>query len=179
MNQLQQFVDFCRSVQPQSHSDVRRFFEGVVFFPYDDELLLQAFLFLNLSDYFPHCDELLLFEKSPNGENTDQGKCDFVYLSKHDRLVLIETKFINTQETGRTHRTRRTNKRGKVFQQAIELRQKFSDRWQISPDQIDCCVFATEDLTHREEAKAIDTQFVSIAALNQWQQDLKRRLESG
>lgn len=45
---IEKFVSFCQRIQPQTQKDLRRFFEGVVFFPYDNELLLQAFLFFNL-----------------------------------------------------------------------------------------------------------------------------------
>ncbi len=111
MRELQQFVDFCRQVKPQNQNDIRRFFEGVVFFPYNNELLLQAFLFLNIHNYFPSCIELLLFENCPDGYSTDQGKCDFVYLAEDNKIVLIETKFIDTVDTGATEQKRRNKHR--------------------------------------------------------------------
>jgi len=178
MNKLQGFVDFCKMVQPQSREDIKRFFEGVIFFPYDNELGLQAFLFFNLKNYFPLCTDLLLFEKSPNGKNTEFGKCDFVYLSSNGRITLIETKFIVTGSTGKTERTRRNDHRSKVFKQVIDLRKEFSSTWDIPVNLIDCCVFTTEDLTHREEAGEIQAKYVSIATLKQWQQDEKNRLET-
>ncbi len=178
MNKLQEFVNFCKKVQPQSRQDIERFFEGVIFFPYDNELGLQAFLFFNLKEYFPLCTELLLFEKSPNGKNTELGKCDFVYLTKDGRIALIETKFILTGSTGKTERTKRNEHRMKVFKQVISLKKEFSNIWGIPLDIIDCCIFTTEDLTHREEAGEIQTKHVSIATLSQWQQDQKKRLKT-
>jgi hypothetical protein len=179
MNELKQFVDFCRKVQPQSQDDIRRFFEGVVFFPYDNELLLQAFLFLNIQDYFPSCIELLLFENCPDGNNMHQGKCDFVYLTHNEEIVLIETKFINTKSTGATERTRRKEHRNKVFQQVLALQKKFSETWRIPPELINCCVFTTENLARREEARTVTARHVSIDSLNQWQEDLRQRLLTG
>ena len=79
-DELNKFVAYCKKIQPQSQQDIKRFFEGVVGFPYDKELLLQAYLFLNIQSLFPSCSELLLFEKSPIADYTDLGKCDFVYL---------------------------------------------------------------------------------------------------
>jgi hypothetical protein len=178
MSELRQFVEFCKKVQPQSRGDVQRFFEGVVFFPYDDELLLQAFLFLNIKNYFPACSELLLFEKSPNGENTDQGKCDFVYLTEDNRIALIETKFVDTEDCGSTERKRRNRHRNKVFQQVIELSQKFSDQWNIPIELIDCCIFTTEDLAHRDEAANINARHVPVTALKQWQQEIQSVVRS-
>lgn len=178
MNKLHQFVEFCRNTQPQSREDIQRFFEGVVFFPYDNELLLQAFLFLNIGDYFPSCAELLLFERSPNGENTDQGKCDFVYLTQSNRIVLVETKFIDTENTGGTERARRNAHRNKVFQQVIILRHKFSDTWSIPVDLIDCCIFTTEDLTYRSEATVIEAKHIPIQRLKKWQEETNRKLQA-
>lgn len=64
-NNLHEFILYCKDIQPQTQEDIKRFFEGVVGFPYDQELLLQAFIFLNLNKYFPVCTDLLLFKKSP------------------------------------------------------------------------------------------------------------------
>lgn len=178
MNKLHHFVEFCKKVQTESREDIQRFFEGVIFFPYDDELLLQAFLFFNIDNYFPDCGELLLFESSPNGENTDQGKCDFVYLTQSNRIAIVETKFIDTETTGSTERTRRTAHRKKVFQQVSVLQQKFSDRWSIPTTLIDCCVFTTEDLTHRGEATLIEAKHIPIKGLKKWQEEIKRKLQA-
>jgi len=179
MKELKQFIDFCHRIQPQSQDDIRRFFEGVVFFPYDDELLLQAFLFLNIQTYFPFCTELLFFENSPDGSSTHQGKCDFVYLTKDEKIVLIETKFIDTESTGATERKRRNDHRGKVFKQALDLRQQFSATWDIPIKMINCCIFTTEDLSHREEARSITAKYVSIGDLNHWQETLRQHLLAG
>lgn len=180
MSGLKEFVSCCQQVQPQRQDDIRRFFEGVVFFPYDNELLLQAFLFLNIQEYFPSCVDLLLFENSPDGKNsTDQGKCDFVYSSKNEKIVLIETKFIDTKSTGDTTRSRRNSHRNKVFKQVIDLQKKFSEAWSIPPEKIDCCVFTTEDLSHREEAHSITTGYVSMENLYKWREALRHRLLTG
>ena len=174
MDHLHHFIQSCKKLQPQSQQDIKHFFESVVFFPYDNELLLQAFLFLNVHDYFPDCKDLLLFEKSPQGDqNTDLGKCDFVFSTMNKRIVLIETKFIDTENTGKTQITKRKNHRKKVFQQVSDLREKFSQRWSIPIGIFDCCVFTTEDLSHREEAKNIQTKHISIGNLKQWQKNMK------
>jgi hypothetical protein len=179
MNKLQDFIDFCKKVQPQTQEDIQRFFEGVILFPYDNELLLQSFLYLNIVDYFPFCESLLLFERSPNGSNnTDQGKCDFVFLTSDNKIALIETKFIDTENSGATKRTRRSHHRKKVFDQVIGLKQKFSHEWEISPELIKCCVFTTEDLAYRDEATDINAKYIPIKGLKKWQQDLRNVLRT-
>lgn len=179
MDMLEQFIDFCRKAQPQSQDDIRRFFEGVVFFPYDNELLLQAFLFLNIQSYFPSCTTLLLFESCPDEGGTHQGKCDFVYISQNERITLIETKFIDTESTGSTERKRRNEHRNKVFKQVLDLQQKFSKTWEIPLEMIDCCVFTTEDLARREEAHSITVRYVPINSLNKWRETLRQHLLIG
>lgn len=178
MNKLQQFIDSCKNLQPGSSEDIQRFFEGVVFFPYDDELLLQAFLFFNINNYFPFCTELLLFESSPNGKNTEEGKCDFVYLTQDNKIALIETKFINTENTGATEQKRRNAHRNKVFQQVITLQQKFSNIWNIPENMFDCCIFTTENLSYRAETTSINAKYIPIKELKKWQQKTKGVLQT-
>lgn len=169
--EIKSFVAFCRKLQPQSPENIKRFFEGVVLFPYDKELLLQAYLYLNIKNIFPLCTELLLFEKALNGENTDLGKCDFVYLTKENNLLLIETKFIDIQVKGRTKKTRRTQHRTKVIEQVVDLKTKFSTYYKIPNEKIHCGIFTTDPaLIKRSKQLNIITASISIDCLNQWQQ---------
>jgi hypothetical protein len=173
-NNLHKFVSYCKDIQPQTQEDVRNFFEGVVGFPYDKELLLQAFIFLNINKYFSVCTDLLLFEKSPLGNYTDLGKCDFVYLTAQGSLFLIETKFIDTEATGATERKRRNRHRNKVFQQVIDLRSKFSKYWNIPIEQLECGVFTTDSkLVDRSCAINVVTESIPVCTLEQWQQNYK------
>ena len=123
---LDQFVSYCKMIQPQSPEEIKRFFEGVIGFPYDKELLLQAYLYLNIQNLFPSCSDLLLFEKSPIADYTDLGKCDFVYLTSDKKLLLIETKFIDTTASGATERKRRNKHRNKVFEKVRTLKKRYS-----------------------------------------------------
>jgi hypothetical protein len=173
-DELNRFVTYCKRIQPQSQEDIRRFFEGVVGFPYDKELLLQAYLFLNIQDLFPCCSELLLFEKSPIADYTDLGKCDFVYLSSLGNLLLVETKFIDTEATGATERKRRNKHRNKVFEQVMMLKSRFSEYWDIRLEQIDCGVFTTDsELEWRGSNVNVLTKSISIESLEQWRRSYK------
>lgn len=173
-NNLTKFISHCKNIQPQAQEDIRRFFEGVVAFPYDKELLLQAYVFLNINKLFPLCSELLLFEKPPIGDYTNFGKCDFMYFTSQNSLFLIETKFIDTTATGATERTRRTKHRTKVFEQVIDLKSKFSEYWDIPTWQLECAVFTTDStLDNRIYANNVVIKSISIYTLKQWQQNYR------
>ena len=58
---LDQFVSYCKRVQPQSPEDIARFFEGVIGFPYDKELLLQAYLYLNIQKFISELFRIAAF----------------------------------------------------------------------------------------------------------------------
>ncbi|MCJ8278702.1 MAG: hypothetical protein MJK14_01830 [Rivularia sp. ALOHA_DT_140] len=166
---LDQFVSYCKRIQPQSQEDIKRFFEGVIGFPYDKELLLQAYLYLNIKKLFPICSELLLFEKSPIADYTDLGKCDFVYLTSDKKLFLIETKFIDTTASGATERKRRNKHRNKVFEQVITLKNRFGQYWNIQVEELECGVFTTDpEIDWRGNNANVTTKSVSIKDLEEW-----------
>ncbi len=179
-NALDQFVRYCKKIQPQSQEEIQRFFEGVVGFPYDKELLLQAYLFLNINNLFPTCAELLLFEKSPIADYTDLGKCDFVYLTSQNKLFLIETKFIDTEATGATERKRRNKHRNKVFEQVITLKNRFSQYWNIKLEELECGVFTTDpEIDWRGDDVNVITRSVPIEKLEKWRKQYKLEGERG
>lgn len=164
-----QFLSYCHTTQPEPLEAIRRFFKGVVGFPYDKELLLQAYLFLNIQRVFPQCETLLLFEKPPYGGYTNIGKCDFVYLTQDQRIFLIETKFIDTEASGDTERKRRNKHRNKVVNQVLSLRETFRECWTFDPDQIDCAIFTTDpSLTQRSREAGVISQFIATQNLFLW-----------
>jgi hypothetical protein len=172
---LNQFIHACQTIQPEHSEDVRRFFEGVVGFPYDKELLLQAFVYLNIGQYLPSCDRLLLFEKSPDlGNRTDLGKCDFVYLTTQQTLFLIETKYIDLAAHGTTAQRRRTKKRKDVLEQVGKLKTFLSENWNIPINRLECAVFTTDpSLASRGAEAGILTKFISIEDLFEWKNQLR------
>jgi hypothetical protein len=174
-NDLSKFVCYCKKIQPQNHEEIKQFFEGVIVFPYDKELLLQAYLFLNIRTLFPSCYELLLFEKSPISDYTDLGKCDFVYLTFQGNLFLVETKFIDTEATGATERKRRNKHRNKVFEQVTTLKGRFSQYWDIHPEQLECGVFTTDsEIDWRGDSINVVTKSISIDNLERWRRNYKK-----
>ncbi|GAB1545458.1 hypothetical protein NUACC21_81340 [Scytonema sp. NUACC21] len=176
-DEIHKFVLYCKRIQPQSQEDITRFFEGVVGFPYDKELLLQAYLFLNIRYVFPSCSELLLFEKSPIADYTDLGKCDFVYLTSSGKIFIIETKFIDTAATGATERKRRNKHRNKVFEQVITLKSRFSEYWNIQLEQLECGVFTTDpEVAWRGNGVNVVTRTITIDKLEDWRINYKKTL---
>lgn len=171
INNVNEFVLHCRNIQPQRQENIKRFFEGVVGFPYDQELLLQGYLFLNVNTFFPTCTELLLFEKPLIGSYTNLGKCDFVFLTNQNSLFLIETKFIDTNAVGPTERKRRNKHRNKVFEQVIDLKNKLSEHWNIPIDRLECGVFTTDlGIIDRGSTRDVVTKSISINLLKQWRE---------
>lgn len=178
---LRKFIERCHEVQPQSNADIQRFFEGVLFFPFDKELLLQAHLFFTINDRFPECERLLLFEKAPFEGRTDLGKCDFVYLTKQGTILLIETKFIDMVRpesnnesakncgSGKTWRTQRTGKRKQVFEQVQTLKESFASVSKIHDSMFDCAVFTTDrGLMNHFNAGEIQVGFIDQGDLETW-----------
>jgi hypothetical protein len=172
---LTHFIQACAQIQPEQANDILRFFTGVVGFPYDKELLLQAYVHLNIDQYLPDCDRLLLFEKSPDlAHRTDLGKCDFVYLTKSNTLALIETKYIDLDAHGTTAQRRRTKKRKDVLAQVDKLKSFFSDHWFIVPESLECAVFTTDpSLASRATDLGIRSEWISIENLFEWQKSTK------
>lgn len=170
---LEEFISICQQdIQPESLEKITTFFKAVVGFPYDKELLLQAYLYLNIHQIFPECQELLLFEKPPVKSRTDLGKCDFVYLTNKSNLFLIETKYIDTQATGQTARGIRNRHRQKVFKQAIALRNAFSQYHNLPIDLFQSGVFTT-DIELQNDAFSGVVRSISTWELKHWQQTYK------
>lgn len=174
-NNINKFISACKQIQPQTQANIKRFFEGVVCFPYDRELLLQAYLFLNIKNLFPLCTELLLFEQALVKNNTNFGKCDFIYLTNQNNLFLIETKFIDTDVTGKTVKTRRTGQRNKVFEQVFTWQNKLSEYYNIPLQQIECGIFTTDPtLIERTEFINVVAKSIVISELEQWKTKYNR-----
>jgi hypothetical protein len=174
-NSLDRFVSECKtSIQTETQKNISNFFKAIVSFPYDKELLLQAYLYLNIHQVFPECQELLLFEKPPLKDRTDLGKCDFVYLTDRGNLFLIETKYIDTQATGQTARRTRNRHRQKVFKQVIALRNAFSQHHNLPIDLFKCGVFTTDlEIQNNNFPDAVNRS-ISICELKNWQQKYKK-----
>ncbi len=180
MDALAKFILACKKSQAGRQSSFRQEFQEIILSPLsqDREPLLQAFLFFNAALFFPECTALLMYEQTPNLSNQTQlGKCDFVCLTNQERVLIIETKFIDYKDCGRTARTRRNRHQNKVMSQVVDFRRKLSEYWSIPIEIIDCGVFTTKDLSNRGEYNSIIAKHISIEDLNIWQQHERNKIE--
>jgi hypothetical protein len=170
---VEEFVLVCQQRCLKKQEDYKIYFAEVVnnTSNHDKELLLQAFLFFNIKIFFPSCTDVLIFEKSPDLlGNTQFGKCDFIYLTSDQEIFLIETKFINTEATGKTAKKRRNEQRNKVINQVKDLREKIHICWNIPLNKIKCGVFTTDSqVNNRGFAVNVVAKSISIDALEEWQ----------
>jgi hypothetical protein len=178
MDILAKFILACKKSQAGRQSSFKQEFQEIILSPPDPETLLQAFLFFNADLFFPECTDLLMYEQTPNLSNQTQlGKCDFVCLTKRERVIIIETKFIDYNDCGSTARKRRNKHQNKVINQVLGFRSKISEYWSIPIEIIDCGVFTTKDLSRRGEYNSVIAKHISIDALNIWQQEEKNKIE--
>lgn len=178
MDTLAKFILACKKSQTGRESSFKQEFQKIILFPPDRETLLQAFLFFNADLFFPECNALLMYEQTPDLSNQTQlGKCDFVCLTKRERVMIIENKFIDYNNCGSTARKRRNKHQNKVINQVLDFRGKLSESWSIPMEIIDCGVFTTKDLSDRGEYNSVIAKHISIEELNIWQQEEKKKIE--
>jgi hypothetical protein len=180
MDALAKFILACKKSQAGRQSSFKQEFQEIILSPpsQDRETLLQAFLFFNANLFFPECTAILMYEQTPNLSNQTQlGKCDFVCLTSQDRVLIIETKFIDYNNFGRTARNRRNNHQNKVINQVLNFRGKLSEYWSIPFEMIDCGVFTTKDLSNRGEYNSVIAKHISIEDLNMWQQHERNKIK--
>ncbi|WP_373540923.1 hypothetical protein [Chamaesiphon sp.] len=178
MDTLTRFVCACKTSQDGRKLFFKQEFQEIILDSCDKEMLLQAFLFFNIDRFFPEYTNILMYEQTPDlSDATQSGKCDFVYISKARRVMIIETKFIDYNHFGPTARKRRNNHRQKVVNQSVDFRAKLSRQWSIPIEIIDCSIFTTEDLNYREKNNNIISKYISIEDLNTWHQEEKKRIQ--
>ena len=191
---LHQFLNDCRNYQPIREEDVDRYFEGIIAFPLDPEPLMHAYLWFNREDLFPQVKELILYEK-PIGRMRlpNDSKVDFVFLTKDDRLLLVEVKYFpESSETsdgrnrnGKTVRTERKNKRKKIPKQlrndVKHLIEPDRDKgWGIPWEKIEFGVLSNDDLIeNRKDEIKIEFKVISWKDLNRWRNEIYRQRFGG
>lgn len=168
---INELVARCEKMRLGGHKYYQEYFEKLVSYSNDDkESLLQAFLFFNIQNYFPSCTEMLIYENPIDlSNNTNNGKCDFVYLTSERNIFIIETKYINTTVTGKTATKKRNVHRNKVIEQVTNYRFQINQEYNIPLDQICCGVFTTDSqMDYREFSANIVTKSISISKLETW-----------
>jgi hypothetical protein len=87
---------------------------------------------------------LLLYEQPIYRNRTDIGKVDLVFLARNKQILLVETKYIDFNRTGRTAKTKRTKNRNKVIEQSLRLRESLHHYHGIPKRSIICGIFTND-----------------------------------
>jgi len=176
---MQKFIHYCREVQPEDDLDFSAYFMGVACLQPDMETLLQAYLYFNLNKYFSGYHQVLLYEKSLDGKGNSGQSVDFVFLNGNNKVLLVETKYIDTVNTGKTTRTRRTKKRKKVTDQVKEIRDCLIEQYSISANDIIMAQFSTDRDNGESSDPMVDSHSISIDDLMKWRNEFRERLREG
>ncbi len=108
----------------------RAFFEGKDW-DENDEFKLKRELVLRSRELLPEFPHLIddEWEKVPG--QTNNGRGDLVFTDGAGRYAVVEVKFIDVARTGKTARTTRNDRRGKVWEQArkyaVDLVGRYAD----------------------------------------------------
>jgi hypothetical protein len=100
------------------------------------EYALKRNLVLHSSELLPDYPYLFDDEWEVEANRTQDGKGDLVFTDGEGRYAVVEVKWLDLDNSGKTVRTSRTKKRQKVQDQAViyadELRQKLGDSVQVN-----------------------------------------------
>jgi hypothetical protein len=138
------------------------------------ERLLQAYLYENIHQFFPDCQELLLCEKTDRDlkkRSTVTYKCDLVFKTSYG-LRIIETKFL-TNKKGKSSRASRRKKRKKVLDQSSSLKKSLARDFYIPYASIKTSAFVAEDDVCESKYSAaletsVEVQKINLSQLFKW-----------
>lgn len=172
---LDAFVSMCRSQQSGLAVDVKRFFEGVIALPLEQERLLQAYIAHNLELHFATSGELILYEHPLPTKKANQGKPDLIFKIEGPKILIIETKYL-TEDTGRTATKRRNKKRGKVVSQAQSVMDGIITMG-ITRSDLRCGVFSNDELVSvKAKEEGLEGYSISNDDLENWREKEYQRL---
>ncbi|MHA1983723.1 MAG: hypothetical protein ACW967_05180 [Candidatus Hodarchaeales archaeon] len=167
---MNKFVRYCISLNPDLDNQLKDFFHRQSLSRLGPcEFTIGFYLFYNYKELFPNCKKVLLYEKELILNRTDKGKLDFAFLTHDNKILLIETKFINHEESGKTAKNRRNKKRQKVIDQVKRWKNVLMNSYLVPSEEILCGVFTTDLRTvRRAEQAQILGNYVSIPKLRKW-----------
>lgn len=167
---VDRFVQACAKVQPELHIRSEPFFRGIIAIPISQEYLLQAYFIMNLTEMLGKKATLILYESPIPEERSDQGRVDLILLTDENKLLVVESKYIDFRP-GRTKRASRTGHRKIVREQINFTCSKLIENYQISSDLIERAIL-TNDEKIRTEDKGDDIKilFVPDNLLGVWRE---------
>ncbi|OLS23923.1 MAG: hypothetical protein HeimC3_22660 [Candidatus Heimdallarchaeota archaeon LC_3] len=90
-------------------------------------------------------------------------------MTNDNKVMLIETKFINHEKSGKTAKNRRNKKHQKVIDQVKCWKDVLITRYQVPSEHVICSVFTTDVITvWRAEKAQILGNYVNISKLREW-----------
>lgn len=102
----------------------------------NQEYALKRDLVLRSAELLPDYPYLFDDEWEVEANRTQDGKGDLIFTDGEGRYAVVEVKWLDLDNSGKTTRNNRTKKRQKVQEQAItyayELKQKLDDSAQVS-----------------------------------------------
>ena len=176
---IETFLNSWRAFRSCTEIDIERWFRTKALEYKDEEVfyiserMLQTYLFLNIKDIFPECKELILFERPLlDRKSVNAGRCDFVFLTHKNKLMLIETKVINDEISGSTARSLRNMRRRKVVQQVLRGKSQLHCWFNIPKRKIVCAIVTTDLVIHRRmkfhSEYNIKSAYVSLREIRNW-----------
>ncbi|MFW9995166.1 MAG: hypothetical protein ACFFD4_24225 [Candidatus Odinarchaeota archaeon] len=124
------------------------------------EILLHAYLYLNLEQFFSGIKKLLLHESDYHEDLNETWNGDFVFLTEFNRILIVETKYIRHRE-GRNPKHTCLCKR--VLFQSLLKRKMLNLAWGVPEDLIDCAVFTTDHcLVNQAKRLVVTTEIQDV-----------------
>ncbi len=179
IKEVKEFVNYWRALRSSTEIDIDRCFRYHANRKRNKDLIyisekdLQLYLYLNIKQIFPECEELILYERPLfDRYSTNAGRYDFVFLTKKKKLKLIETKVIDTEYTGTTAQARRRRHRRKVIAQVLRGKYQLYYFFNIPKSKIECAIVTTDPLIDRRlnwnSRSEVESAYISFTKLRHW-----------
>ena len=149
-------------------SVLRAFFQGKDW-EQNEEFVLKRQLVLRSHELLPDFPFLIDDEWEVVSGQTNEGKGDLLFANEKGEIAVVEVKFIDTDRTGRTARSKRTDSRSKVWKQAFIYAGHAARRYPEYPT-IFSCYYTNENHEAVEWVRKVEIGGPQAAPLDTTQQ---------
>lgn len=171
---MKKLLNYCEKSSPSLNKSLKNRFDHYIYNNQNishnnlEETDLQIYLFFNFQKHFPDCTQVILHEQELIEGRTDLGKLDYLFLTKKCHIMIVETKLIDDERTGKQIRTNRNKKRNKVRKQVKNWKKSLSSHYEIPEKHIHCGIFTNDDFYHKMPSPDIIEETISNDDLIQW-----------
>lgn len=176
---MQEFIRYCRDIQPEDDLDLSAYFVGVACLQPNMEKLLQAYLYFNLNKYYSGYHQVLLYERSVAGKDNGRSSVDFTFLNGENRILLVGTNFVDTGVPGNASGSDGACETMEVRDQITAARDFLIEQYDISGEDIIMAHFTTDPDSGPSHDSNIDSHSISIDDLMNWRKEFRKRLRDG